>query len=474
MPQAPTVELPKRLPLIIGPENRGDTTSYDAKLVNAYMETRQGAEGPEHWIYERPGQLLSSRPPAGNAIGRGIWNWLGDIYSIFGNTLYKNDIAVSGTVDTTNGVYRFDSCLGATPKLQLGNGVKAYNYDAGAGLVLINDPDFPSSFVKGWSYLNGTTYIMTPTAHILGDDVNDPTNWDPLNDILAQIEPDQGVALAKQLVYTIALKQWTTEVFYDAGNASGSPLGRVEGAKVNWGCIHADTVQEIDGMLIWLAQTKDGSPDVVLLNQLKAESVATKPIQRLLENSNLSSFYSWTLKHDGHRFYILTLVSANLTLVYDLNERMWSQWTDKDGNYVPIAASCTTLTNSMHQHLVQHATNGKIYLMDSSYATDDGDTITVDIYTPNFDGGVRRKKHMKLLRMITDQQVGSILQCRVNDYDYAPDKWTNYRQFDLSKKNPTLPDCGSFYRRVHHFRHARPVRMPRIQAMEMQLDLGTL
>ncbi len=473
MPQAQSVALPKRLPLVLEPENRGQDVKFDARLVNGYIETKKGEEGGV-WIYERVGLLNSSRPPAVDAVGRGIFNWLGDIYSIFGDTLYKNGVAVAGTVDDTNGVYRFDSCLGATPKLQMGNGVKAYNYDDGAGLVQITDAQFPTSFVKGWAYLDGTTYVMTPSAHILGSDINDPTAWDALNDILAQIEPDQGMATDKQLVYVIAFKQWTTEIFYDAGNGTGSPLGRVEGAKVNWGCLSADSVQEIDGALFWLAQSKDGSPEVVVLDNLKAQAVSTKALERLLESADLTTIYSWTIKQDGHRFYVLTIKESNYTFAYDLDEQMWSQWTDTDGNYMPIVSSCTGSNLAAHQHFLQHESNGRIYLASSDYATDDGDLIQVDLITPNFDGGVRVAKLEQRLEIISDQQEGSTLGVRTNDQDYNPTAWTEWRSFDLSQARPFLDDFGSFYRRVHHFRHRRSVRMPRIRAMELMLDLGTL
>lgn len=468
MAQAQTVELPKRLPLVIEPSNRGEEVTYDARLVNCYLEKK----GEEYWIYERFGTLEQSRPPAGNATGRGIFNWLGDIYSIFGATIYKNGVALSpGTVNATNGNYRFDSCLGATPKMQLGDGVKAYNYDAGAGLVLINDADFPASFVKGWAYLNGTTYVFIPTAHILGSDVNDPVNWNALNDILAQIEPDGGKALAKQLVYVVALKQWSGEVFYDAGNATGSPLGRVEGSKFQWGCLSADSVRDIDGALIWLGSTKNGSPEIIMLNNLKAEAVSTKPIERLLEQADLTTVYSWTIKQWGHRFYYLTIKNDNITLCFDLDERAWSQVTDVNGNYLPFVDSCT---NTVLQTLLQHESDGRIYIASPTYATDNGSIIQVDIYTPNFDGGTRRRKQMGMLKLVCDQQAGSLMEVRVNDSDFNPKEWSNFRQMDLSEKDPYLDDCGTFVRRVHNFRHRWPVRMPRLMAVDLQLDLGTL
>jgi hypothetical protein len=468
MPQAETVDIPKRLPLVISPENRGESTSFDSRLVNCYTEKTKAGD---YHIFPRYGLAQDSQPSGGSAAGRGVFNWLGNIYSIFADKLYKNGVAVSGTVDTTNGVYRFSQSKGATPKLQLGNGVKGYNYDDAGGLVVIIDPDFPASFVKGWAYLDGTTYIMVPAAFIQGSDINDPTSWSALNSILAQIEPDNGVALDKQLVYVIALKQWSTEVFYDAGNSTGSPLGTVQGAKINWGCASSDSVQDVNNTLCWLTRSEEAGRQVVAMENLKAKVVSIPPIERLLQNADLSTVFSWQIKVDGHRFYVLTVKNANLTLAYDLTQDMWSQWTDVNGNYIPIVSSTY---NSAGKTIVQHESNGRLYLADSTYATDAGDTITVDIYTPNFDGGVRRRKNMTVLEVISDQKVGSELLIRVNDHDFDPKMWSNFRKVDLSQRRPFLTDCGTFVRRVHHLRHQKPVRMPRLQAIEMQIDLGTL
>ena len=467
---AQSVDVPQRIPLVIEPENRGESTAYDARLVNAYMETKGQNE---HWIYERPGMDEHSRPPAGNAAGRGVFQWRGDLYSIFGDTVYKNGSPVSGTVDTTNGVYRFDSCLGATPKLQLGNGVNAYNYDSGSGLVQITDAQFPAAFCKGWAYLNGTTYVGMSTAHLLGSDINDPVNWDPLNDILAYIEPDMGVAVGKQLVYVVFFKQWSTEIFYDAGNSSASPLGRVEGAKVNWGSLSENSHQELDGMQFWLGKTRYGSPEVVMLDNLKAEAISSKAVERLINAADYTTetVYSWTVKLDGHRFYVLTLKNLNLTLAFDVDERRWCQWTDTNGNYMPIVSSTT---DSQLRNILQHESNGRLYVFDSSYADDDGDPIQVDIYTSNMDGGTKVIKQQEQFEMVADQVQGSVLQIRWNDKDFDPASWTNFRSIDLSKERPLIPDLGSFSRRAFNLRHRCPVRMPRLIAFEMRQDLGKL
>lgn len=472
MAQAQSVALPSRLPLVIEPQNRSDSTDKDSKLVNCYMEKQRAPSGEiEYWIYKRPGIAEQSRPPGVNAVGSGIYNWRGDIYSIFVDKLYKNGVAIVGTVNNAGGVYRFSSTLGATPKLQMGNGLAAYNYDTAGGLVEIIDPDFPAPHVKGWAYLNGTTYAMDPDAGIWGDDINDPVTWPADNVIIAQIEPDFGMALAKQLVYVIALKQWSTEVFYDAANATGSPLGRVEGAKANYGTVSDDSVQDVDGMLFWIGSSRSAATQIIRFANLKLDVISTPAIERLLQDVDftLETVYSWQLSVDGHRHYVFTLVSLNLTLAFDIDESQWWQWTDEAGNYMPICASTFSAGN---RALLQHVSNGRIYYASSTYTNDDGGAIIVDVVTPNWDAGVEaRGKAVKRLVVIADQEAGSALEIRTNDHDFEEPKWTQPRKVDLGQKLPCLDDLGVFNRRSHWFRHRSNTRL-RLKAIEVQMDLG--
>lgn len=592
MPQAQTVALPKRLPLVIQPENRDDDTLKDAKLINGYVE--KGVEEGQFWIYKRPGLGATAYATASGA-GLGVYNWEGDVYAIFGATMYKNGVALVGVLNTAGGAYKFSSSLGAIPRLQFGNGAAAYNYSAGEGIVAITTTstvtagdfrtgtsytilvpgttdftllgaadsiagtvftagvlatgtfsadelsvvtltqgtfkvgmtlvasgltsgttitsfvsgtgdvgsvcklstipgtgseravtvtgagtgtgtatmtnNFPATTVKGWAYLDGTIYVATSDAEIRGCAVlNGPNDWtDILNTLSAQIEPDGGVALTKQLVYVLYLGQWSTEVFYDQANAIASPLGPVQGAKINYGCASADSLQEIDGVLFWVATNRSAAPQILMLENLKPRIVSTKPIERLLGDATLTNVASFNVKYEGHRFYVLTLLSDNLTLVYDMTDGIWSQWTDTDGNYFPIVAA----TFKDNQRILQHATNGKLYYLNSDYTSDDGVLFSTDLYTPNFDGGVRRRKQITLLEFIADQTPGSLLQVRSNDWDYQADRWTNFRTVDLNVRKPILTNNGTFMRRAYHLRHKCNTRL-RLQAIELQLDIGTL
>jgi len=332
---------------------------------------------------------------------------------------------------------------------------------------------FPDNFCKGFAYLDGTLYVMDTQGVIWGSrNLDDPEDWSPLNYITARVEPDAGVALAKQLVYVIALKEWTTEVFYDAGNPSPvSPLAPVQGAKSPYGCVSAESVQELDDSLYWISSNRSSSPQIVTMVELKVLPISTPAIDRLLDQVTFNNVHSWTLKHGGHKFYGLTLADPNITLVYDIDQGLWYKWTDPDGTYWKIIYRTFTAN---HLHLVQHESNGCLYLTegDYEYPTDDGEVFPVDIYTPNTTFNIDRKKFLSMMRFNADQTPGSKIFVRVNDDDYKQESWTNFREVDLSKRRPILLACGSFYRRAWHIRHLAPTAF-RIRSVDLQMDIGT-
>lgn len=470
MPQFETTKLPQRLPLAIFPGNRNSSVSKDSRLVNCYIEVSKTGD---LWVYKRPGLAEALTSPA--APGQGLYFWQGDVYAILNGTLFKNGISTPATgLDQTNGVYRFNEILGGNPKMIFSNGKKTYTYNPTDGLkgpLNTIDPNFPALTCKGIAYLNGTTYVMTPGADIRGsliDNVDSATSWSILNLIQARTEPDPGVYLAKQNVYVIALGSWSIDPFFDAGNPQGSPLRVVEGTVVKFGCLNADSVQEIDDKLFWLSTGRNPTAQVSMLDQMNHKIISDPEIDRLLKDADASQVASWQCKLDGHNFYVLTLKQLNLTLAYDIAQDKWCQWTDTNGNYLPIVASSF---DSQKRLVVQHESNGKIYYMDSLYKNDAGSVIVVDIITPRFDAEIANRKMLNMMSFVGDQEVGSLLYVRYTDDDYQT--WSQFRTVNLALKKPVLNNCGTFTKRAYHFRHRSNTSF-RQSAVDLQYDVGAL
>lgn len=458
---------PQLIPLAAGIGARYESLTVDAKLVNAFAEKGQ-QEGEIH-VYKRPAFVRST--DMGAAAGLGVFYWRGDFYSVFGATLYKNGGSLTGTLDTS-AAYAFTATLGTSPLLILCNGAKMYSVSTtGTISDVTGSANFPTGILADVVYLDGTIYVFQiATSRIYGSGIDDPTSWNALNYVSAAIEPDAPKALHKQLSYIIAIKEFYSEVFYDAGNPTGSPLSPVKGAKINFGTVDGRTVCECGGDVAWVARTREGGVTVVLVSSLKVHAISTPPIERLLQAADYSgAVYSWSVKVDGHRLYGVTVVNSNLTLVYDLTSGMWYQWTSPDGGYLPFSAASIGTANKV---VFQHAHDGDLYSLDLSATADVEDGVfAVDIYTPNFDGGTRREKTLSRLNLIGDQAAGSTWSIWWSDDDYQT--WQGPVTVDLSGDNPFVADLGSFRKRAFHLRLDANAH-GRLRAVEAYLALGAL
>lgn len=247
----------------------------------------------------------------------------------------------------------------------------AYVFDGGV-LTKIVDADYPDPTVPGVEYLDGYFFVMDADGIIYNSDLEDPTSWNALNYITAESESDSGVAISKHQNYIVALKDYTTELFYDAANATGSPLSPYGNTAIQVGCAHGRSVAKIDGGIIFISRSKSEGRSVHYFapESLSPVEVANADVQRILGAATLTNVYAYGLRIDGHPLYILTLKDENLTLVYDLATKIWSQWTYR------AAAASITLTSLTQSSGTATATK-------TSHGLSDGDVTTIAGATPS-------------------------------------------------------------------------------------------
>jgi len=517
--QARSMQIPHRWPLVNTLDSRDGSFFKDARLVNAYAEKNKLTN--EYEIEKRPGfnpvPIVSSfiEPrghglppvPSSSAVGQGLFTY--EYVQLFGSAPYvgKNYLTLfiasggvyfilTDSLGGTSGItylttptvsyatgnrFQFLGIPTSPPTIMFGgdnttaaSSSRVYVFQNGNVITLVggDSSGFPSNTVPGFVYLNGYVYAMDYSGKIWEttnqNQVTGVGSWSPLDFITAASDADVAVQLARQLVYVVAIKTWTTQFYYDAGNSFGSSLSPLPGALYNFGCISADTFCDLDGVLFWATQSKVGTSRVVMVENLNAKFISTPAIERALDLDQGGSFYSLAYQHAGHRFYVLTNVTTNVTMVYDISEQLWYLWTDYNGNYYPVVARAGPASIEWHQMV-----SGNIYQMqpDYVYPNDFGNLVPVDIYTPNFDAGVDREKFLSQMRFNADQTRGSKLKIRSSDDDYQ--SWTNPRSIDLSIKRPILNDEGSFYRRAYHLRHFANTAL-RIKSIDLQMDIGVL
>lgn len=477
--QAQLEELPKRWPLVQTPENRDATFAKDAQLVNCYAE--KNLRTGEYQVIKRSGlsaPLFTNR--SGGGKGGAFWpSETPFTYYIFGSNIYKNNNLLSALASTSGNQFKFQ-LMDQAGKLVFGDQANAY-YTDGSAVTKITDVDFPGTFVPGWAYLDGTLYVMGIDSKIQGSQIEDPVNWDPLNVIQARGAPGRGVGLSKHLSYVIAHRTNSTEAFYNAGNPTGSPLSRLDGGFSSYGCLSGYSIQTTTDTTLWATANESASPQIARMDNLKISIISTPPVERLLDSTSFAgALESWLFEHAGHRFYGLTSVNAPYSLVYDIDQNLWYRWASAGTSNVfdivdmfsyQTPAPATPVTS----FLAQSRTDGNIYKIDTCfvYTTDNGTVFPVDIYTPNFDAGVDRKKYLPVIRFTGDQVKGSTLKVRYNDNDFDPTKWSNFREVNMGNQRPFLMQNGTFYRRAMNLRHESPTSF-RITSADLQMMLGTL
>jgi hypothetical protein len=524
IPQAPSMTHPKRWPLVNTLDNRTADFSKDARIINGYAEKHKLTG--EYEVEKRPGFSPTPIVAAGGG-GCGLYaftflnlhgsfpllGYISTLVYIQGSPAGATT-AFSITVDANGGIgtpvnlgpvqlgftnpsgftanalptkaqfiglpfsgipdspatILFGS--GAAPTNVLGAGPLAYYYDTVTLRTLTPGTNgFPAQTVPGFVFLNGFTYVMDSTGTIWQTATqNQIANWGVLAFIQAATDADTAVQLARQLIYVVAIKQWTTQFFYDAGNPTGSSLSPVPGAQYEFGCLSSDTFQDLDGTLLWVTNSKSATYRVVMVNNLEYKFVSDPAVERQLDLGPGSQWYSLAYQHAGHRWYVITNLTTNVTMVYDIGENLWYLWTDFKGNFYPIIGRASAFPGA-EWHMV--GATGAIYILNADYIypNDMGNIVPVDIYTPNFDAGVDRTKMLSQMRFNADQTAGSSLQVSFSDNDYK--SFNSPRVVDLSRARPTLNDEGSFYRRAYHFRHYANTPF-RIKSVDLQYDIGML
>ena len=219
--------------------------------------------------------------------------------------------------------------------------------------------------VPGIVYLDGYFFVMDEDARIYNSALGDGSSWNALEFITAEKEPGSGKAIAKSANYVIAFKSWSTEFFYDAANAVGSPLSPVDNGFTLVGCASGTSVTNLDGTLFWIAQTRQKGRSVYMMEALQQGMVSTPDVDRILNADDLSTVYSYGIKIAGHSFYVLTLVNSNITLVYDAASKAWQEWS----SLTPRASvSVSSITSNGIQATVTTAV---------AHGLSDGDPVTI-------------------------------------------------------------------------------------------------
>ena len=349
----------------------------------------------------------------------------------------------------------------------------AYAASTGGSWIRTSAAGFPLnngySLAAGAVYSDGTVYCMTTTGRIYGSAIEDVLTWNALNYISKSSEPDGGVALAKHLNWIVAMGAHSTEFFYDAGGTyPTSPLLRNDASKIEIGCANGYSVVQFENNLMWVGVSRETGNGVFMLDGVSPIKVSTPVIEKYLNADGLTIVNAYAITIAGHTFYVMNLDTTEITLIYDLNENLWYQWSSTVGGVEQdfVGRFFTSLYGVSY---CLNPYNGALSVFDINTYQDEYQTTNTRIVTPQIDGGSTITKFFESLQVVGDRATTTV-QIRHTDDDY--NTWTNYRTVNMNDVRPVLWTLGSSRRKAFELLHTDNTGL-RLEAIELNVVEGS-
>jgi hypothetical protein len=465
----------KRVNFIANPQQRDTSGSKDFRLINLMTEVVTSAIGDQkkYYIKSRPGMTTSYTTNA--AVGRGMYNWIVSgtsyIMNVSGNKVYYNGTLVL-TLSTSTGQVGFTEFVSSTGvvSLVLVDGTNGYVFSAPGTYTQITDADFPTPHIPHPVFMDGYLFLAkSGTQDIYNSNLDDPALWTSGEYISAEMYPDKIVALSKNNNYIYAIGSNSVEYFYDAANATGSPLARHASAVQQFGTVAPASVIQTEKEVIFIGETGNGGHTVWTIDGFKEKEIGIPAIKSALlgEGSNLASATAFCVRVSGQKCYVVCLTTR--TLVYSFSTEMWHEWAT--GTSIFTGNLGTDGPNG--SAYILDKSNGKVYLMDEMKYTDAGTAITCTAISAKLDFDNMNRKFMHRLTLVGDVPDDTYVDSTVNvswsDDDYKT--WSTPVALIFNGDLPAIFRLGQFRRRAIKLTYALP-HLLRLEGMEVDINKG--
>ena len=125
------------------------------------------------------------------------------------------------------------------------------------------------------------------------------------------------------------------------------PYAKVGGSSTEIGCNAPKSTTQIAGQIFWLGSSTAGTNMIFTSNGYSATRISNHAIEYFLNTQGFttSDAIGFAYQQSGHTFYILNLIQANKTFVYDLSNGKWHTRTTRDalvntqGRWEPLYAT---------------------------------------------------------------------------------------------------------------------------------------
>jgi hypothetical protein len=189
--------------------------------------------------------------------------------------------------------------------------------------------------------------------------------------------PDDLVALIADHREVYLMGETSSEVWVDVG-ATPFPFQRIPGTSTQHGIAAPFSLYRLGNSFAYVSHNNRGQAQIMQMNGYIPQRISTHAVENTLVNQVIDDAIAWTYQLEGHEVYVVTFPSIGtngLTWAYDATTQMWHKWlyTATDNSYQRHRGNCCAVFQGMV--LVGDYANGKIYQLDKTNFTDDGQNV---------------------------------------------------------------------------------------------------
>lgn len=462
--------------LIYELNNRDATGTKDTLALNGFFEVvkNKQTQDNEYWYVKRDGTSNYVTAPSSSIRGMYYWKDQDKLFLAYSDKIavYVGSTGVLSTtltpwVSTTGtvGFTEFQYASGVV-KLVAADGTKIITIDTTNTVVVGADADQPAAFDPNVIYLDGYLFLVkSSTADIYNSNLDDPLAFTAGDFITAEMIPDSLVRIGRLNNYILAFGTASIEYFYDAGNASGSPLNRNDTPVKFVGYLGGLATHQ--NKLYFVGKVPGTNPEVYQLEDFKMKTVDNPPLRRYVEP--YSSFTGNIISYGGKDFYVVTV--GGITYQLDMETELWTRLSQGANSTFPITFAVNLpYTGIGNVSVVAVSGSANLVMFVPTVYQDSGVNFTMQVRTENFDFDTQHRKTMSRVLLKADQTTASsLITLAYSDDDYKT--WSADRTMDLVNTAPFLKRFGQFRQRA--FRLTYNDNYPcRLKKLEVQHNIG--
>ena len=186
--------------------------------------------------------------------------------------------------------------------------------------------------------------------------------------------PDQLVALIVDHREVYLMGESSSEVWVDAG-LFPFPFQRIPGTSTQHGIAAQNSVSRVGNSFAYVSRNLRGQGQIMQMNGYIPQRISTHAVENTLVNQYINDAIAWTYQLEGHEVYVVSFPTINITWAFDATTGLWYKWLycTTANQYQRHRGNCSCVFQGMV--LVGDYANGKIYELDSTNYTDDGNNI---------------------------------------------------------------------------------------------------